>query len=126
MGAIELSELHFVAGPFKLGDQPPAGAIDGKDLILCPVRNKEARSAALFDTGRDETWRKGDYRTEQVAVGQAKSQRVRGSIRKTRDRDLPRVHTTLGEDLGQGLIDKSYISSVAGADRVPCAFLRGW
>src|SRR5438876_1002785 len=84
------------------------------------------RSAAPFAAGRDEAGRECHHRAEQVAIRHAESQRVRGSIRKTADGDLARVHTMLREDFGQGLVDQPHIRPVAGADRVPGTLLGGW
>jgi len=73
VGAIELLEVHSVAGLLEVGDQAPAGSLEGQDLVLSAMGNKDAWIAPLCNASRDETRRKCEHRAEQVAIGDAES-----------------------------------------------------
>src|SRR4029079_8993354 len=51
---IELLEFHTVSRLFQLRDQATAASVDGQDLILGAMRNKDTGSARFLDARRDE------------------------------------------------------------------------
>src|SRR6476469_6126069 len=104
--AVELAKFHIVAGLFERRDQAAATGIDRQDLVLCAVRDEDARRAILLDAARDEARREGHDRFKQVAIGYAETQGNGRTVGEAADSDLARIGTASGKDLGERLVDE--------------------
>ena len=72
MGAIELLEVHSVAGLLEVGDQASAGSLEGQDLVLCAMGYKDTWIAPLcaveIEHERSRIRRRGGDVQESVTV----------------------------------------------------------
>lgn len=82
------------------GHEPPAAAVDGKDLVTGAVGDEDGGAPGRGER-REEAGRKGRHVGEAVAVGQAKGQRGGGPIGEAGERDAGRVGRDGDEGEGQ-------------------------
>jgi len=79
------------------------------------------RGCPCGGAGGDEARREGHHPPEQVAIGQAQRQGVRGAIREAGDRDVLGVDGVVRERPGEGLINEGDIQAEGVEHRVPGA-----
>lgn len=118
--AVELFVGDIVSGAVELGNEEAATVIDRKDLVLAAVGDKDAGIAFL--TGRsDEAGGEGEDVGEEVAVGDANREGVRGAVGEAFGGDAGAVDREAGKGVGQRLVDEGDVRTIATGEDVPGA-----
>src|SRR5918997_3254374 len=87
MGTVELPIADLVSSALELGNDPSAAAVDWQHVVVHPVRNEDARGS-LPPCWCREAWRERKHVREEVPIGQADREGVRGPIGDTLHRQL--------------------------------------
>src|SRR5512133_796097 len=111
MAANELDILYRISRFAQARRDGLAAGPDRQYIVVRAVRDKDARLAFSTDR-RDESGRKGNHMTEQVAVCQADRQRIRSAIGKAADRRVAGIYRVEAERMGQDLINQRRVRSV--------------
>ena len=102
----------------ELPDDGVAGPADREDAVVRPVRDEEARDAALL-ARHDPARRERDHGGEEVAVRDAERQRVGGAVREAADRDPATVDRAALVRLGEREVDRLEVEILLRAEDAP-------